>query len=177
MGKKIIKLKKKPVGRPPEDLAVIAERAEIRTANKLKNKLDKKLATLPNSDENVADARKIREYHEFLYWLALPIDLRGEKTQKEFAKKIGVGEDTLSDWKKREGFHEELNDLRRAIFSERASNVLRAVERRALGPGGNQDAALFFKATGVIKDQTDLKLGVDEDLKKALDRVAKALPD
>ena len=174
---KTLKLKKNLGGRPPERLEVIAERADTKAINKIgKNSKDKN----PN-DTKLLDGqgglRNPQEYLEFIYWLATPIDLRTVKTQGEFAKKIGVGQDVLSDWKRREGFHDLLMETIRNNFRERSTGVLRAVERRALSSGGSQDAALFFKATGMIKDQTDLKLGIDEDLKKALDKVSKALPD
>lgn len=175
---KVIKLKKKnPVGRPPVALDILAGRAEAKTMKKVEQRIEKSIKTKVNSGQDTSDLKKLQEYYEFLYWMATPIDLRTEKTQKEFALRIKVAQETLVEWKKREGFYEELNRIRISIFSERASNVLRAVERRALERGGNQDAALFFKATGIIKDQNDIKLGVDEDLKKALNKIGSILPD
>ncbi len=41
-----------------------------------------------------------REYEEFVKFCATPRVLRETKTQREFAKKFGVNEDTLTDWKK-----------------------------------------------------------------------------
>lgn len=177
MPKKIIKLKKKPIGRPPEKLEVLADRAESRAIKNIGKKIEKKIANNNESTTGQEGLRNPQGYLEFVYWLATPIDLRVIKTHGDFAKKIGVSQDTLTDWKRRDGFQNLLLDTIKSNFRERSANVLRAVEKRALGQGGNQDAALFFKATGMIKDQTDLKLGVDDDLKKALDKVSKVLPD
>lgn len=177
MVKKIIKLKKRPRGKPLDPISKIAGRADKKAMVIIKKKTIK--ATGKNTEDKTGQGglKNPQEYLEFIYWLATPIDLREVKTQGDFAKKIGVDQNTLSEWKKREGFQDLLIDTIKSNFRERSASVLRAVERRAHGRGGNQDAALFFKVTGMIKDGTELKLGIDEDLKNALDKVAKVLPD
>jgi hypothetical protein len=177
MNKKIIKLKKRPVGHPPDKLESIAARADKKVLINIKKKIEKRKANKSESDNTTDDIIKKHEYFEFIYWLSTPIDLREIKTHEEFAKKIGVSKDTLTDWKKREGFQDLLMETIKTTFRERSAGVLRAVERRAHKSGGNQDAALYFKVVGMVKDQSEIKLGVDEDLKKALDKVSNDLPD
>jgi hypothetical protein len=177
MVKRIIKLKKRPRGKPPDPISKIAGTADRKAIRVIKKKTEK---NKPNDTKDKTGQEGLRNpqgYLEFIYWLATPIDLREVKTQGDFANKIGVGQDVLSDWKKREGFQDLLMDTIKSNFRERSASVLRAVERRAHASGGTQDAALFFKATGFIKDGTELKLGIDDELKNALDKVAKALPD
>lgn len=41
---------------------------------------------------------------DFIRWEALDAEFQNIKTQKEFANKIGVSQDTLTDWKKLEYF-------------------------------------------------------------------------
>lgn len=177
MVKKIIKLKKRPVGKPKDSLGVIAGRADKRAIKKIGKKIKNNTPTNPNLTSGQDRMKNPQGYIEFIYWLATPIDLREIKNQKDFAVKIGVGPDTLSEWKKREGFQDLLMDTIKSLFRERSASVLRAVECRALKPGGNQDAALFFKTVGMVKDSNELKLDVDGDLKKVLEKVAQVLPD
>jgi hypothetical protein len=45
---------------------------------------------------------------DFVLWLAIPKSLREPRTHRLFAEKIGVNIDTLTDWKKRRGFWDEV---------------------------------------------------------------------
>ena len=177
MVKKIKKLNKRPVGKPREPMSKIADRADKRAMIVIKKKTEKAAKTNLEYNKDLMGLKNPQEYLEFVYWLATPIDLREIKTQENFAAKIGVTKDTLTNWKKREGFQDLLMETIKSNFRERSASVLRAVERRAHERGGNQDAALFFKVTGMIKDQADIKLGVDEDLKNAINKISEVLPD
>jgi hypothetical protein len=177
MVKRIIKLKKRPRGKPLDPISKIAGTADRKAIRVIKKKQEKTIKTNLELNDSMIGLKNPQEYLEFVYWLATPIDLREIKTQEDFAAKIGVTKDTLTNWKKREGFQDLLMDTIKSNFRERSASVLRAVERRAHASGGNQDAALFFKVTGMIKDGSELKLGIDDELKNALDKVAKALPD
>lgn len=63
---------------------------------------------------------------QFVEWFTLPDELRLPQTQKKFSKEIGVGEDTLSAWKKRKGFFELVHKKRKLWARERTANVISA---------------------------------------------------
>ena len=46
-------------------------------------------------------------YEAYCEWSAKPTPLKEEKTEKEFAKKWGVWPETLTRWKKKQGFWEK----------------------------------------------------------------------
>lgn len=73
-------------------------------------------------------------YKEFVIWMALPEPLRALKTQGEFAKKFGVSPDTLSDWKKRDGFWGEVEEEWRHWGKVKTSNVIARFYTKVMGP-------------------------------------------
>jgi hypothetical protein len=68
----------------------------------------------------------------FVEWCALPKKVREPRTQGEFARMYGLHIDTLTDWKKREGFQEEVDRYRISYFREFASDIYYALVQRAL---------------------------------------------
>jgi hypothetical protein len=68
---------------------------------------------------------------KFIEWIALPRTLRKPKTQKEFAKSIGVNQDTLSDWKKLPNFWKEVNLYHRLYFRSQTADVLNGLLQTA----------------------------------------------
>ena len=64
-------------------------------------------------------------------WLALPKAQRKPRTQRDLAKEIGVGEDTLSDWKKLPGFIDDVNALARELVKHDIADVLGVIRTRA----------------------------------------------
>lgn len=85
------------------------------------------------------------EYADFIQWIAMPKSLRSPKTQRELARKFGLGEDTLSDWKKREGFWEETEQLRKSWGKERTPNVMLALYNRAVKSGDPSAVRLWYE--------------------------------
>lgn len=69
---------------------------------------------------------------EFLEWLALPKRLRQPKTQKAFAKKIGVHQDTLTDWKRLPNFLDRVVSRSRDLVRQAIPDVLDAVIQQAV---------------------------------------------
>ena len=73
----------------------------------------------------------IREFTEFVQFCAMPRVLREIKTQREFAQKFEISEDTLTDWKRTPGF---LNMVRQLILEreqEGLSDVINALYKQA----------------------------------------------
>ena len=64
-----------------------------------------------HSDDFLPNERKAGEQMEYALWLSLPSYAREPKTQKEFAKKVGVDASTLSDWKNLPGFMDYVRQL------------------------------------------------------------------
>ncbi len=84
------------------------------------------LPNRPNSPEFLSDPRKVA----FLDFLATPKQERG-LMQKEFAEKIQVSEQTLSEWKKLDGFQEELIKLVRKNSLSQASDIINGLAMKA----------------------------------------------
>ena len=92
-----------------------------------------------NSLEFLADPRKVA----FLDFLAIPKQERG-LTQKEFAKKIQVSEQTLCEWKKLDGFQNELIKLVRSYTVSQTSEIISGLAKKAAG-GDAAAAKLWFQ--------------------------------
>lgn len=96
------------------------------------------------------DIRRIAEFVEFARWFALPSWEREPKTQKEFAETIGVSEDTLTDWKKREEFLRLVFKMLRELMMQRAPDIAGGIYNKiASGKGSVNDIRAYFSlATG-----------------------------
>src|SRR3989344_5020754 len=84
------------------------------------------------------------EYEEFIGFCAMPRVLREIKTQREFAKKFGVSEDTLTDWNKTPGFYEADSDEILEREQDGLLDVIAALRAKSKqdGPGA---ARLWFQ--------------------------------
>lgn len=177
--------------KPGKVLAKNAKELGKKYAGKAKKKDKKPKETVPSYPKPaqisetglVSDLNSMKhpgEYMEFLLFMALPRALRvevcGAKDQRELAKKFGVGEDTLSEWKQREGFREDVDRLRRDFFRERTGDVLLAVETKAIRTGDAAEAKLLLEFTGELKKDEDASK-VPELLAQTIARIAKVLPD
>ena len=98
-------------------------------------------------------------YLDFILFIALPVELRLQiikaETQKEFAAKIRVDEDTLTAWKKRDGFWDDVSRVRKEIFKEMVSEVVFAVKTNASKNGGAAESRLFLEYAGELKKESD----------------------
>jgi len=123
------------------------------------------------------------EYADFVQWIALPKSLRSPKTQRELAKKFGVGEDTLSEWKNREDFWNEVEKKRKSWGKERTPNVLMGLYTRAIKSGDPQSVRLWYeivegrrfndKAADIVCDRCEKYAAIeelsDEELKRRIE--------
>jgi hypothetical protein len=89
--------------------------------------------------------RNTNMYFDFILWISLPKTLRKPKTQRELAKKFGVGEDTLSDWKNRVGFWDEVSKQRKSWCKEKTSDVIEALYQKIIETGGASEVRLWFE--------------------------------
>ena len=112
------------------------------------------------------------EQLRFQEWLALPKRLREPKTQRELAKVIGVGEDTLSDWKRFDGFVDAVNVIARRYLKESMPAILDAIATKAT-KGDMPAAKLALQVTDMLQEtinvnlnRADLKAMSDEELEQ-----------
>ncbi len=112
----------------------------------------------PNESEStgLVGIIKVHEYNSFVKWMSLPANMRGLdtkqleelhmedsdiellsiKTHTEFAKRFGVSIDTLTDWKKKAAFQENMGDsVRKAIFEKFFARVAYAFTNQTIRHG------------------------------------------
>ncbi|OGG40585.1 hypothetical protein A2118_00920 [Candidatus Kaiserbacteria bacterium GWA2_50_9] len=94
---------------------------------------------------DASEIKKRVEYERFLEWLSLPHDARNPKTQKEFAKENALTEDTLSLWKKRDGFWNDWRSRVKNKYRERIPSCLAALYRNILKHGKGSDFLAFVQ--------------------------------
>lgn len=101
----------------------------------------------PNDSKNIEleNLRHFEEYSQFIAWMAMSSELRSPKTQGEFAKKFGVGPDTLSDWKKRPGFYESVKKKRKDWCKEKTPEVISSLYKKIQKTGSAQEVKLWFQ--------------------------------
>lgn len=78
---------------------------------------------------------KPKIYQEFIIWMAVPEPLRKLTTQGEFAEEFKVSEQTLSDWKQRDGFWEAVEKEWRHWGRTKTSNVIAKFYTKVMGKG------------------------------------------
>lgn len=71
------------------------------------------------------------EYNSFVIWTATPEPLREPQTQRELASTFGVGEDTLSEWKQRNGFWDAVHRELRMWSKSKTPNIIHALYKKA----------------------------------------------
>jgi len=101
---------------------------------------------------------KEEEFLAFIDWIGLPSPERVPKNQRELAFHLGVEESTLSNWKKTNGFWEEVRKKRIEWAKDKTSNVLLGLYRRALKEGGASEVKLFLQYAGEFNEKTILEL-------------------
>jgi len=101
----------------------------------------------PNNSK-AKDLKRLKhqmEYLDFIAWIAMPTVIRSPKTQRELSKKFGVGQDTLSEWKKRPGFWIRVKEKRRQWGQERTPDVVMALYNRIMKTGNAQEVKLWLQ--------------------------------
>ena|SRR3989338_7032923 len=94
------------------------------------------------------DATRVHDkviLRRFIDWTALPRTMRGLKTHLEFGRHFGVSIDTLTDWKKLDGFWNEVSFLQGQHFRKYTSDVYYALVKKAIKEGGAREVELFHK--------------------------------
>ena len=87
----------------------------------------------------------------FIDWLALPKALRQPRTQKELCQQFGVGEGTLSEWKRLPGFRDEVARTAREFMKDDVADVLAAIRTHAK-KGNVPHINMFLAMVGMAAD-------------------------
>ena len=107
-----------------------------------------------NKNETPKNSKKIRglkglkhpgTYLDLIKWIAMPEPFRSPKTQGEFAKEHKIGEDSISEMKKREGFWEEVKEKRKEWGKERTPDVILGLYKKAVKDGNAQEVKLWLQ--------------------------------
>lgn len=125
----------------------------------------KKVVTLP---------RNQMEYQDFIQWVAAPKPLRKPKTQRELASSFGIGEDTLSDWKRRQDFWEKVSEARQKWTREKTSDVLYALYKKAVSSGNATEVRLWMEIVEGIEKSERVIDPQYEEIRKMSDSELKA---
>ncbi len=114
-------------------------------------KLDGAIAKPIQSDFTtvIANVKSVREFIEFAMWCATPRQSRDSKTQKEFAAKIRVDEDTLTAWKRHPQFWPLVQKILAEWIKERVLDVVNALYEKASGEGKGKEVDMFLRLAGM----------------------------
>lgn len=132
---------------------------------------------------DIVGLHKPQEYLEFITFMAIPEvlreDLIGARTHGDFSKKYRVDEDTLTSWKKRVGFWDDVVATRKDFFKARTANVLLALETKSLDPNkvNGQDVRVLLTYTGEYSEKAETEHKIHPELAAALDKIGKMLPE
>lgn len=125
-----------------------------------------------HSDKNtdLEGLRNVIEYLKFIRWMATPMPLKASKTQGEFAKEIRVDEDTLTAWKKREGFWDRVRKETKNWGKEKTATVLLSLYQTIIKSGNAAEVKLWLSYINDWIEKQDVV--VSGTLGQLLDEIA-----
>jgi len=130
---------------------------------------------------NLGKLKHPAEYMEFITFMAIPRVLRVETlgieddTQEAFRKKHKLNKDTLVEWKKRAGFWDDVQSVRKDFFRERSGDVILALETTCIKDGKGQDVRVYLTYTGEYSEKLEQEHKVHPELQAALEKIGKVL--
>lgn len=110
---------------------------------------------------------KVLEYEQFVEWSALPPQLRVPITQKELAEQLGVDNATLSDWKKKDGFWDEVDTKLRHWARGRTPAIIEALAKKAEKTGDPNAVKLWLQVFNSFVEESKLQVTPQDRLLEA----------
>lgn len=133
-------------------------------------KTKKRTPIQSDQKDDLKGVKNVHEYIRFVQWIASPIPLRVPKTQEEFAKEVGVNEDTLADWKKREGFWDRVIKETKHWGKDKTATVLLSLYQKAITEGDAARVKLWLQYINDWVEKQDV--AVSGTLGQLLDEIA-----
>ncbi len=97
----------------------------------------------------VSDIKLVPEFIKFTIWSATPRQFREIKTQKGFAKSVGVCEDTLGDWKKHPQFGILVFQAMKEWIKDRIPDAIGGLYLKVSGEKATgKDVEMFLRMAG-----------------------------
>ncbi len=97
----------------------------------------------------ISGIKHVPEFFKFVNWFATPKQYRQPKNQKEFAKQIGVSQDTLTDWKQHPKFWPLVYNSTSQWVKERIPDVMGGLYNRAIKKGDPRAVEMFLRLGGL----------------------------
>lgn len=102
---------------------------------------------------------------QFIEWLALPRELKGDiRTEAQFAESIGMERTALWKWKKLPGFWQEVQEATRPYLGHRLAEILETMQEQA-ARGNYQHAMAVLAMTGYYTPTTNVNQTGDITIK------------
>lgn len=124
----------------------------------------KKQAKTSRTKSDFKGRAKTSEYQEFVQFMALPTFYRrkeyGFDTCKDFAEKFRVSKDTLSKWKKKEGFRKDIKKITKNWGKDRTPDVILSLYKTCLQYGRAAEVMAWMK---IVEDWTETTKVQNED--------------
>lgn len=109
------------------------------------SKKPQKQSDKTKEQEDLSTLKMPSTYLIFCDWTAQPEGFRNPKTQKDFAKKYNVNEDTLSLWKQRPTFWVTVEKRIKSQWRDKTGRVMHSLFKTIVKKGSAKEVLLFFQ--------------------------------
>ncbi len=115
--------------------------------------METKTTLIPTHSDNatiIPALQRVPEFLQFTQWFATPRQFREPKTQKDFAKLVGVSEDTLTDWKRHPNFWPLAQEAMGTWIQEQVPDAIGALHQKILiKKASAKEIEIFLRLAGV----------------------------
>jgi hypothetical protein len=97
----------------------------------------------------ITNVQRMPELIQFIEWYAVPKKFRNPRDQKGFAKKIGVCEDTITNWKNHDAFLPLLQKAMKKWMIDHVPDVIGGLYTKACSKGHAKDVEMYLRISGI----------------------------